>query len=514
MKLSKRAEGVDRTTLAETFVDVGPLFTLLSSIDHQIFYGRRGTGKTHALVYLAGRVVDQGDYALYVDMRTIGSTGGLYSDAEIPIAQRATRLLMDTLASIHDGLLEQVLFREESNLAQLGPLLDTFADAISEVAVIGSVELETSRASRYSESASTRADATVAQKPSASVGTQSEKLSGLESSTSMKQSGLSQHRVHFGRVGRALQKLASALSENRLWVLLDEWSAVPTDLQPFLADLVRRSLFPVQGLTVKIAAIEQRTNLRIALKRGEYVGIEVGADAAANVNLDDFMVFENDPDRATQFFQQLLFKHFSSIVELSEIRSAQKLISVAFTQKNTFEEFVRASEGVPRDAINILSLAAQKAVASSIAIENVRSAARSWYQRDKEAAVGANPDAQALLHWIVDEVIGHRRARAFLLQSDSKHELIDALFDSRVLHLLKGSISSHDQPGVRYDSYKIDYGCYVDLLTTARAPLGLLPGEAEDYVDVPPDDYRAIRRAILDLDKFDEHRKSEPAAGN
>src|SRR5688572_19551026 len=97
MKLSKRAEGVERATLVETFVDVGPLFTLLSSRDHQVFYGRRGTGKTHALVFLANTLSEAGDLPIYIDMRTIGSTGGLYADQQVPLQERATRLLMDTL---------------------------------------------------------------------------------------------------------------------------------------------------------------------------------------------------------------------------------------------------------------------------------------------------------------------------------------------------------------------------------------------------------------------------------
>ncbi|HVR08403.1 MAG TPA: hypothetical protein VMW75_10170, partial [Thermoanaerobaculia bacterium] len=83
MKLSRRAEGVERTTLIETFVDVGPLFTLLSTSDHQVVYGRRGTGKTHAFAYLTAAVTKAGELAIYLDMRTIGSTGGLYSDPSI-----------------------------------------------------------------------------------------------------------------------------------------------------------------------------------------------------------------------------------------------------------------------------------------------------------------------------------------------------------------------------------------------------------------------------------------------
>ena len=48
-----------------------------------------------------------------------------------------------------------------------------------------------------------------------------------------------------------------------------------------------------------------------------------------------------------------------------------------------------------------------------------------------------------------------------------------------MLHLLKRNISAHDTPGLRYDVYKIDYGCYVDLLSTAKSPLGLFKTDFE-----------------------------------
>jgi hypothetical protein len=161
-----------------------------------------------------------------------------------------------------------------------------------------------------------------------------------------------------------------------------------------------------------------------------------------------------------------------------------------------------------------VAICAQKAAENPIGVSHARVAAKTWYERDKEAAVSANPLADALLRWIRDQVIAHRRARAFLLESGTRDPLIDGLFDSRVLHLLKKNISAQEQPGSRYDAYKIDYGCYVDLLSTAKEPQGLLPigNENDDvpagFVDVPPDDYRAIRRAILDLDEFRASSKS------
>jgi DNA replication protein DnaC len=60
LKLAKRAESYDRQHLIDSFVDVGPLFTLLSNQDNQILFGRRGTGKTHVLGFLANEVQKKG----------------------------------------------------------------------------------------------------------------------------------------------------------------------------------------------------------------------------------------------------------------------------------------------------------------------------------------------------------------------------------------------------------------------------------------------------------------------
>jgi hypothetical protein len=272
-------------------------------------------------------------------------------------------------------------------------------------------------------------------------------------------------------------------------------------------------------LTVKIAAIEQRTNFKTG-EGSDYTGIEVGAYASADVDLDDYMVFDNNEERAVLFFKELLFSHYKSEgapadgeSSKPEFNSPDQLIQSAFTQQNAFDDFVKSAEGVPRDAFNVLSIAAQRGLDEKISIPAIRTAARTWFQRDKEAAIRANSDAQELLNWIIDEVIAHRRARAFLLRTNTRHPLIDALFDARLLHVVKKSISGQEEAGVRYDAYKLDYGCYVDLLATKAAPTGFYEPQAEDAtaaaVVVPNDDYRAIRRAILDLDAFEN--RSEPS---
>lgn len=82
------------------------------------------------------------------------------------------------------------------------------------------------------------------------------------------------------------------------------------------------------------------------------------------------------------------------------------------------------------------------------------------------------------------------------------------------MHVIKRSISGQEEPGVRYDAYKLDYGCYVDLLATTKAPIHQLfdteedPDELGASIKVPTDDYRAIRRAILDLADFENRAKA------
>ena len=97
--------------------------------------------------------------------------------------------------------------------------------------------------------------------------------------------------------------------------MLDEWSASPNEPQPLLADLLRRFVIPREGFDGQDRSNRTTDYPSVASERGDYTGIELGADVAADINLDDFMVFENDARRATEFFQELLYRHYKSAAE-------------------------------------------------------------------------------------------------------------------------------------------------------------------------------------------------------
>lgn len=520
MKLTRRAERNDPTDLVATFVNAGPVFDLLSTPDHQILYGRRGTGKTHLLQYLAEQRISEGDIAVYVDLRTVGSNGGIYTDPGIPITERGTRLLCDVLQHIYNAISSSVLeiaYSTDQDFTTAIRMLDQLADSIGDVRVSGNPEQQiTEHVEDNSRSGDRAAVALSSAGPAVDFSATSAESHTSSSARQVRVSGPLRHRVHFGAVAEALGGIAGDIP-GRLWLILDEWSDVPLDLQPLLADLLRRCVMPVRDITVKIGAIEQRSNFSVSDGVGGYVGFELGPDISVDVDLDDFMVFGNDNSRAKAFFGELLFRHVSNLTnddEVSAASSATELIRIGFTQRTAFDEFVRAAEGVPRDAINIAILAAQNAGDSAISVPIVRNAARQWYQRDKERSVQANEQAIELLLWIIDEVIGQRKARAFLLRqgSSSRHSLIEALYDARVLHVIKRGVSARDQPGVRFDVYTLDFGCYVHLSSTASEPEGLFEIETEEgspqFVEVPVDDYRSIRRAVLDLDDFESRART------
>lgn len=287
MQIPKRAEQKGRDYLVRSFVEIGPLLILLSTLDHQVVYGRRGTGKTHALRYFASLMEQRGDIALYIDMRTIGSAAESYSASGNDVIRRANQLLQDSLAALH-GQLVDVAFDEEiseRSSSALLPNLDQLLDASTQVEIEGDFEYEsTSRRSSEEtgdvgfeigiDNAGPHAKMRIETGDSVTTGHETRALGR----------GRSMPRINFAGVSTALRRVVESLTGRRVWILIDEWSNVPADLQPFLADLIRRCVLPVPDCTVKIAAIEQRTRFRIDSDADSYVGLELGADIVANLS--------------------------------------------------------------------------------------------------------------------------------------------------------------------------------------------------------------------------------------
>ncbi|HDX8866847.1 hypothetical protein I4552_24045 [Klebsiella michiganensis] len=509
MRLAKRAEKLQPDHLIRSFVDVGPTYTLLSSNDNQIMFGRRGTGKTHFLAVLSNNIQQSGIICVPIDMRLIGSTGGIFSDPNISLSERATRLLSDTLCNIHEIILDYIFEKDLENTTEIAQLLNDFIDKATSLNIEGTTEEENCSVSHNSMNSSIGLMVT-----NTNISANFSRLEKISSDNTerKKVSGKKTLRIHFGEITKLLSNIVSKLPKKELWVLIDEWSEVPMDLQPYLAELLRRILYPISGITVKIAAIAHRCNFLLHDQdTGVRVGIELGSDASSVINLDEYMVFDNDRDAAKTFFKNLLHKHAQAIDKNSICDvEANLFINDVFTQPSAFDEYVRAVEGVPRDAINIISLAAQSALENKVSIVHVRKSAQKWFQVNKHAALNSKPEAVVLLDKIINEVIGHRKTRGFLISNENNNPLIDYLYDMRVIHVLKQGVSARNAIGKKYTLYTLDYGCYVELMSSSSAPLGLIIESDENdelkYIEIPKSDYRSVKNSILDFESCQQLR--------
>jgi hypothetical protein len=121
-------------------------------------------------------------------------------------------------------------------------------------------------------------------------------------------------RIHFGAITKLLNKIVSKLPNKELWILIDEWSETPLELQPYLAELLRRILYPISGVTVKIAAIAHRCNfIQYDSETNASIGIELGSDTSSVINLDEYMIFDNGSEAAKAFFKNLLHRHVAAL---------------------------------------------------------------------------------------------------------------------------------------------------------------------------------------------------------
>jgi len=517
-EVEKRAERVNEDDVVATYVNIDALVNALIARDNGIVFGRRGTGKTHALKYLAETQRHAGNRVVYIDMeQDVGSTEGRYADTSLTLSERATRLVIDVLGIVHTQLLEAAFAGEVEVQIEV---LDRMLDHFKEVLVAREVEEErttSQHAASGSNSGLSLSTSGTAPSVTASIGSTRDRTT--DSGLRIKESGTVRHRVHFGGVTQSMRRAIEADNAHRFWLLIDEWSGVPIDLQPYLAEMLRKLFFGIPKVSVRIAAISHRSEWRIAGDRGDYIGAEVGAEIFPLLDLDEFVVFParnraEQAKRSSDFFHALLFRHISTaLLGMGEDPpdSAPELIASLFTQVTSFQEVIRAAEGVPRDALSIVGRAGLRAGGSKIAVAHVRDAASQLYTTTKASQLNGVPAAQALLDRIVQDVISGRKARAFLLAQDqTPNPLIQQLVDDRILHIIKRGWSAKDSPGDRFDVLQIDYGCYVHLLGTTAAPQSFLSGSDDDQafsavvgeVTVPEDDYRAIRRAVLDLPKI------------
>lgn len=493
MVLRSEREG-NTSKLVYSFVDAG-ILEQINNANNQIIYGRRGTGKTHILKYYNSILCkDKHNIITYIDARNLGSTSA-FTDSNQTLQFRCLHLFQDILELISDELLEHI-----ANSGDIDGQFDLL-QKFEEIITLSTTTLDpVSYTHKAMEGAQFSVGAESTPKlliSSSESSTNSDEISGKFSAPTS---------ITFPEVNKVLERLLH-IDSNKLYILIDEWSSIPFDLQPYLAEFLKRSFMTEQNIIIKIATLEYRSNFNLRSPR-DIVGFEFGGEISIALEIDDYYVFDRNPEVISNIFLLILYKHLQAELYPDYLKNTfgvndnRLLISKLFTSRDVFNELVRASEGVIRDFINIFKDAyfdAKNKKSSKIDKLSIIASAQKWYERDKLSNL--DPQMNKVLMRIIENVIGDKKARSFMLQKSYEiNDMLLKLFDARVIHIMKQGYSDKDHPGIRYNIYTLDYGTYVALMNTKKSPQITfeVASETTEDIIIPFDDRRSIRRIILD----------------
>lgn len=244
-RILQRAERqTDPGKLIETYVDVG-LLRQLHNANHQIFFGRRGTGKTHVMKVLESKFAEDPNLTVvFLDCRTLGSTSQ-FSDKSLTMNSRCLALFRDFLLTIHNELLQHIVYspseQAEKALEAVDSLLVTVREPITTFTA-SSMESEISATTESARHLSASLDASI-QLQSAEIHAGLAQRSGRGERKNTQYSIESEDKIIFPELLRDLRDVLR-LAKTELVVLVDEWSSLPQDVQPYFAEFLKRGLLP------------------------------------------------------------------------------------------------------------------------------------------------------------------------------------------------------------------------------------------------------------------------------
>ena len=464
--IHKRAEKqLDWDKLLDTYAHTD-LDYRASTRDSQLVLGRRGTGKTHVFRVLQETLGVKGEVTLYIDCRTLGS--GLFISTEKP-EQTTTKYFRSLLNEIGTYMLDMAIRMEMPPVSLQEKVLNTLHGL--------AMQMEPSLTEDNTKST-----------------------------------------FNYRQITESLRTIISDLRVGRFFIIMDEWAQIPTSVQPYVAEYIKRAIMTIPEMCIKLLAVSYQCQLSKQSDEG-IIGIQPGADIPDMMDFDSYLIYDENPNLVTDFFSEVLYNHLGAELgwdlKVTREEKARRVADI-FTQQNSFIELVRAAEGNCRDFLCIFSKAfwegyrRQVEGAKAIGIPHIREAASSWFDNAKYANIRDDVVLNKTLTFIINRIIKGYKSRTFMVEaSKAQSPVLTRLLNERVLHKLSGFYSHKDRPGERYELFNVDYGAYARFKGTVNEPyqstfpfmsdVPKLPKDEQRFM-VPLDDKRSIRRIVFDPD--------------
>jgi len=481
----------------------------VQNVKNQIIYGRRGTGKTHLLRALQESLVADKNskfFPVYIDVRSykplLNDDNPLYyslilfKEFSIEFLKCAYEnvAFLYGLNDFEPSSAQLISAKKAKILSYLEKFNATFDG--NNFKRIGNIEFT------VHELKSMAASLNFSLSPELSV--------NKEGTKEIQTTDQQVKYISFVEMSEIMTQFLQTTNADRMFFLIDEWSEIPIQIQPLLAELLKRAFITLK-ISIKIAAIPNRTRLMIDNR----IGLEDGGDIFGH-QLDYRFIYELHPDATKKFFNELLFnqlslidnKLFAPFFDKSISQPNQSFINI-FLANQALREILIASAGIPRDFLSIFINAFTHFINRNtsqkhMALTDIRNATVEWYEVDKKKAVESNQNAKVMLGRIIKEIILDKKRCHFLIPEKYETNVtLNDLIDLRIIHLRKRGISHKGNKGVSYNVYYLDYACYTSSnIYHNRINSNLLNDIQTD------NDFREIRRISLE-DKFFDSLNAE-----
>jgi len=426
------------------FVDVGSNLERIGAPQHQVVFGRRGSGKSCLLVHYLNTAESTDVFPVYI-------LADEYKRLTYP--DILIRLLIEILESlpVRRRWLKVILRKEiptHTHAASLRRLLD-MAD-------------ESEIVEDRKQTSSSEAHAAIGSQGLGSVG-----AGFSEGAMQARQSRFREKKIEM--LERHLRDYKIAIAETidqwpskRACILLDDFYLMPRLCHPDIIDYLHRLLRDTE-VYLKVATIRHRTTL--LRNHPHTIGVELAQD-----------VEEIDLDRTLEDLgatQDYLGQMLNSIGQKAGIEN----VVSEFFNPDAQQELTLTSGGVPRDFFNIFVNAIESALDEGkprwLTPRHIyKGAGRLAYQTKlKNLRDDAGEDGEGLDRLLVDLLhfcLKEKRKTAFLISQDEaqayprEHDLIQQLMDFKLIHVVEPDTSAASGRPGRYEAYTLDFSLFME----------------------------------------------------
>lgn len=293
------------------------------------------------------------------------------------------------------------------------------------------------------------------------------KVHGKSSDSQEKQSEFKEQKLdHLERYLTDYKKsLSKALDDSRYesaFILLDDYYLIPRNRQPDVIDYLHR-LLRGTNFYLKIGTVRHRTS--IIRNDEQTIGVELHQDVE-EINLDRTL---EDLEATSEYLGEML-------TALSYTAGVDNPKETLFNP-DAFHALVLASGGVPRDFLNIFV----EAISAANAEDQDRwltptyiwkGASRLSYRTKlnnlKEEASSDSSPLEKVYQDIISFCLREKKKTAFLVSQEqaqklfSVHELILQLMDFKLIHVVEPDTSAASGRKGRFEAYTLDFSLFME----------------------------------------------------